>query len=136
MQAQRRPLHCAFGSIPWARMLQALQGTGMSRYLVALLLMAPCTAITQDHCAYINELERILKTDPELSAEKSALAQPGKFLSVGNGYAPARPGFESTEEMVCVMKSHGFDMIWAGGDVLGCENQREFGQKIEAYAAK
>jgi hypothetical protein len=24
MQARRRPLHCAFGSIPWARMLQAL----------------------------------------------------------------------------------------------------------------
>jgi hypothetical protein len=24
VQAQRRPLHCAFGFIPWARMLQAL----------------------------------------------------------------------------------------------------------------
>jgi hypothetical protein len=24
VQARRRPLHCASGSIPWARMLQAL----------------------------------------------------------------------------------------------------------------
>ncbi|QTN43432.1 hypothetical protein [Marinobacter salsuginis] len=30
MQARRRPLHCAFGSIPWARMLQALKGESMT----------------------------------------------------------------------------------------------------------
>ncbi|MES9972261.1 MAG: hypothetical protein ABW092_19685 [Candidatus Thiodiazotropha sp.] len=99
-----------------------------------ILLLFSYAVEAQDPCAFISELEKILKTDPVKSAEEHLYTAEGHFLSVGNGFTSARPGFENSEEMVCVMNKHGFNMIWAGGDVIACENQKELGKAVEYYA--
>src|SRR5690554_1460657 len=47
MQARRRPLHCAFGSIPWARMLQALGSMMLfnPRKILFIVSGFPATAV-------------------------------------------------------------------------------------------
>ena len=106
----------------------------MLKKLAILIVLLPCSLMAKNHCAFIDELEKILKTDPVASANQSIYTSKGKFLSVGNGYSPARPGFKTNEEMICAMQYHGFNMVWAGGDVMGCKNQSSLAQAVEIYA--
>ena len=56
MQPRRRPLHCAFGSIPWARMLQALYSKDKS--LEKDVEMKPYKNITTHHLGLLLLLAR------------------------------------------------------------------------------
>jgi len=104
--------------------------------LIYVSFVSSIGADTLEYCSFMEDLERILTTDPEESAMANEFTKPGHFLSVGNGYAPARPGFSGNDEVRCVMEKHGFDMVWAGADVMACEGQHELGKKVEEYATQ
>ena len=64
MQARRRPLHCAFGSIPWARMLQALCVPSVIKMEIIEI-----TKYTEEALKAINDLL------PQLSSSAATLTE-------------------------------------------------------------
>jgi len=86
-------------------------------------------------CSYLDEVEKVLATDPIVAAKSAQFTSLGEFMAVGTGIAAPTPGLPSGEEWKCISETHGFTMIWAGGDVMYCEEQSALGAELEHYAA-
>ena len=79
MQARRRPLHCAFGSIPWARMLQALKA--LLRCSLAWCLAAISVGAGRQKTAF--SLARVLAANREFRSRGNPAYLLGGFRAFG-----------------------------------------------------
>jgi hypothetical protein len=105
-------------------------------YPLSFVLFFSLPILANEQCDFLINVKSILMTNPVIEAKLAIEYNDLKFVGVGDGRAPSRPGFTSGNEETCVMLKHEFNYIDAGFDHIRCKSQREFSKKLNEYASE